>query len=389
MQAPASPIRKLTPFADAARERGITVHQLNIGQPDFPSPDVVLDTIRHFDRQVLAYAPSAGLPEAREAWSSYYAAQKLDVPADRILVTVGGSEALLFAIASVADPGDNVLVFEPTYTNYCGFAAATSVNLKAIPLDAATGYALPSIDVIEAAIDSSTRAILLCNPNNPTGSVYGRDTLRSFVEVVERRDIFLIVDEVYREFVYDAADYANILDVAPRSPNVIMVDSVSKRFNACGARVGCLTTLNGEVFQGALRLAQARLSAPTVEQIAMAPLLRDPLAYTGALVADYKRRRDAAMTHLQAIPGIRYGEPRGAFYMVLHLPIDDSEAFARWMLESFDDHGETVFVAPMPGFYITPGKGLAEVRLAFVLDEIRLARAASLLRTAVERYTRL
>jgi aspartate aminotransferase len=387
--APASPIRKLAPLAESARARGITVHQLNIGQPDFHSPDAVLDAIRQFDRKVLAYAPSPGLPEAREAWSAYYAAHDLDVPAERILVTIGGSEALLFAIASVADPGDNILVFEPTYTNYCGFAATTSVTLKAISLNADTGYALPAMSDIEAAIDPSTRAILLCNPNNPTGSVYGRKTLEAFVELAERHDIFLIVDEVYREFVYDDADFANILHVAPRSPHVIMVDSVSKRFNACGARVGCLTTINTDVFQGALRLAQARLSAPTVEQIAMAPLLRNPIPYTTALVADYKRRRDAAMEHLQIIPGIRYGEPRGAFYIVLRLPIRDSEAFARWMLESFSDNAETVFVAPMPGFYITPGMGTDEVRLAFVLDEKRLARAASLLRIGVEQYARL
>jgi aspartate aminotransferase len=385
-QAPASPIRKLTPFADAARSRGLTVHQLNIGQPDFPSPRVVLETIRQFDGKVLAYAPSPGLPEAREAWSAYYAAHRLDVPVDRILVTIGGSEALLFAIAAVADPGDNILVFEPTYTNYCGFAAATSVNLKAVALDAEAGYALPSMAEIEAAIEPATRAILICNPNNPTGSVYSRKTLEAFVELAERRDLFLIVDEVYREFVYDDADFANILHVAPESPNVIMVDSVSKRFNACGARVGCFTTRNDDVFQGALRLAQARLSAPTIEQLAVAPLLRDPLTYTEALVADYRRRRDAAMAHLQSIPGIHYSEPRGAFYIVLRLPIDDSEAFARWMLESFSDHGETVFVAPMPGFYITPGQGTDEVRLAFVLDETRLARAASLLRLGVEQY---
>jgi aspartate aminotransferase len=384
--APASPIRKLTPFADSARARGIKVYHLNIGQPDFASPNQVLDAIRHFDSNVLAYAPSQGLPESREAWSAYYAAHGLDISPDRILVTIGGSEAILFAIAAVADPGENVLVFEPTYTNYCGFAAATSVKLKAVALDASAGYALPPMSAIEAAIDPATRAILLCNPNNPTGSVYDLSTLQAFVELAERRGIFLIVDEVYREFVYDGADYANIYDIAPDSPNVIMVDSVSKRFNVCGARIGCFTTTNQEIFQGALRLAQARLSAPTVEQLAMVPLLRDPLTYTGPLVLDYQRRRDAAMNHLRAIPNLRYSEPQGAFYMVLSLPIDDSETFARWMLESFSNNGETVFVAPMPGFYVSPGMGADEVRLAFVLDETRLARAAELLRLGVEQY---
>jgi aspartate aminotransferase len=245
------------------------------------------------------------------------------------------------------------------------------------------------MSVVEAAIDASTRAILLCNPNNPTGSVYNRATLEAFVELAERRGIFLIVDEVYREFVYDGAESANISDVAPSSPNVIMVDSVSKRFNACGARVGCFTTTNKDVFQGALRLAQARLSAPTVEQLAVAPLLRDPLPFTSALVLDYERRRNAAMKHLRLIPGVRYSEPQGAFYMVLRLQIDDSEAFARWLLESFTDRGETVFVAPMPGFYVSEGMGADEVRIAFVLDDARLARAAELLHIGVEQYANL
>lgn len=384
--APASPIRKLSPFADAARAKGIVVHQLNIGQPDFPTPEPILEFIRRFDNRVLAYAPSQGLPEARTAWSRYYRAQGLDIPAERILVTIGGSEALQLAIAAVADPGDNVLVFEPTYTNYCGFAAATSVLLKPIPLDAEAAYALPAFTLIEQAIDPRTRAILLCNPNNPTGSVYDRQTLQSFVALAEEHGIFLIVDEVYREFVYDGLEQTNIVSLAPSSPNIIMVDSVSKRFNACGARVGALTTVNEQVFQGAIRLAQARLSAPTVEQLAVVPLLSDPLPYTRQLVADYTRRRDTAMQYLRAIPDVRYSEPQGAFYMVLRLPIDDSESFARWLLESFSDQGETVFVAPMPGFYVSQGMGGNEVRLAFVLDETRLARAADLLRIGVRQY---
>ena len=384
--APASPIRKLAPLADAARARGIHVHHLNIGQPDFATPASVLSAVRGFSEPILSYAPSPGLPEARAAWSSYYRVHGLDVPPERILVTIGGSEAILFAIAAVADPGDNVLAFEPTYTNYCGFAAAMSVDLKAVPLRPEEGYALPPLATIEAAIDSRTRALLLCNPNNPTGSVYDAETLTGFIDLAERRGIFLIVDEVYREFVYDRRVHTNVLSLAPRSPYVIMVDSVSKRFNACGARIGCLTTANEDVFAGALRLAQARLSAPTIEQLAMIPLLEDPLTYTVPLAGQYQRRRDAAMEHLRAIPGARYSEPQGAFYMVLRLPIDDSEAFARWLLESFSDQGETVFVAPMPGFYVSRGMGADEVRVAFVLEEARLARAAALLRLGVERY---
>jgi aspartate aminotransferase len=303
-----------------------------------------------------------------------------------VLITVGGSEAILFAVATVADPGDNVLVFEPTYTNYCGFAAAAAVQLKAVTLVAAARYALPPMDTIEAAIDDRTRAILLCNPNNPTGSVYDRHTLETFLALCERHNIFLIVDEVYREFVYDGLSHTSILHIAPRSPHVIMVDSVSKRFNACGARIGCFTTPNQEIFQGALRLAQARLSAPSIDQLAMIPLLSDPLPYTRQLLAEYQRRRDAVLTHLRAIPGVRYSEPQGAFYTVVGLPIDDSETFARWLLESFSDGDETVFVAPMPGFYVNKGLGTDEVRLAFVLGEEQLARAVALLRLAVQRY---
>ncbi|HXT34976.1 MAG TPA: pyridoxal phosphate-dependent aminotransferase [Chloroflexota bacterium] len=383
---PASPIRKLTPYADAARARGTSVFQMNIGQPDFPTPSPILQAVQSFPRSVLAYAPSSGLPEARAAWSEYYRRQGFEVPEEEVLVTIGGSEAIQFAIAAVADPGDNILVFEPTYTNYVGFAAGTSVELKPIALDASNGYALPSLEEVARAVDPRTRALLLCNPNNPTGSVYDASTMSGFVTLAERHGLFLIVDEVYREFVYDGRSRVSVLALAPRSPHVIMVDSVSKRFNACGARVGCFTTANQEVFQGAMRLAQARLSAPTVEQLAVIPMLRDPLPYTIPLVADYQGRRDAVMRHLRVIPGARYSEPQGAFYMVVRLPIDDSEAFARWLLESFSDQGETVFVAPMPGFYVTPGQGRDEVRLAFVLEETRLARAAALLRLGVEQY---
>ena len=384
--APSSPIRKLAPLADAARARGIHVYGLNIGQPDFPSPPSLLAGVRGFEGQVLSYAPSQGILEAREAWSAYYAAHGIAVSPNDVLVTVGGSEAIMFAIAAVADPGENVLVFEPTYTNYVGFAAATSVQLKGVPLDAERHYALPSFAAIEAAIDPRTRAILLCNPNNPTGSVYDRATLEGFLALAERRGLFLILDEVYREFVYDGLTHTSILHIAPTSPHVIMVDSISKRFNACGARIGALVTPNREIFDGALRLAQARLSAPSVEQLAVIPLLHDPLSYTIPLVANYQRRRDAVLGYLREIPGAHFSEPQGAFYTVLHLPVDDSEGFARWMLESFQEGGETVFVAPMPGFYVTPGMGQQEVRLAFVLEEAQLARAAALLRLAVERY---
>jgi aspartate aminotransferase len=386
--APASPIRKLAPLADVARSRGILVHHLNIGQPDFPTPAAILDAVHAFGQPVLAYAPSLGLPEARQAWSAFYALQGLDIPTECLLVTIGGSEAILFAMMAVADPGDNILVFEPTYTNYCGFAAAASVTLNAVSLDPEARYALPPLEVVEQAIDPRTRALLICNPNNPTGSVYDAAIMENFVALAERRGIFLIVDEAYREFVFDGRSPTSVFAIDPRAPHVILVDSVSKRFNACGARVGCLATFNTEVFQGVFRLAQARLSAPTVEQLAVIPLLHDPLPYTVPLVLDYQRRRSTVLQALKTLPGARYSEPEGAFYTVVRLPVDDSEAFARWMLESFSDGGETVFVAPMPGFYVTPGLGQQEVRLAFVLEEARLARATTLLALGVEEYTR-
>jgi aspartate aminotransferase len=364
------------------------VHHLNIGQPDFPSPASILDAVHGFDQPVLAYAPSPGLPEAREAWSAYYAAQGIHIPTECLLVTMGGSEAIQFAMAVVADPGDNILVFEPTYTNYCGFAAATCVDLKAVSLDPETSYALPPLEVVERAIDTRTRALLICNPNNPTGSVYDAATMEEFVALAERRGIFLIVDEAYREIVFDGRSPTSVFAIAPQAAHVILVDSVSKRFNVCGARIGCLATFNAEVFQGVFRLAQARLSAPTVEQLAVVPLLHDPLPYTGPLVLAYQRRRSTVLHALKTIPGARYSEPEGAFYTVVRLPVDESEAFARWMLESFSDGGETVFVAPMPGFYVTPGLGHQEIRLAFVLEEARLARAAALLALGVEQYAR-
>lgn len=346
-----------------------------------------MDAISGFGDSVLAYAPSQGLPAARQAWSDYYAAQGLDVPVDQILVTTGGSEAISFAIAAVADPGDNVLVFEPTYTNYCGFAAAASVSLRAVALDPDHGYAIPSPETVAGAIDDRTRAILLCNPNNPTGSVYDRRTMKAYLALAESMGLFLIVDEAYREFLYDRSiDYANVLAIGPRSQHLIMVDSTSKRFNVCGARVGCLVSPNPAIVDAALRFAQARLSVATVEQLAVVPLLRDPLPYTTQLVADYLKRRDVVLRLVRALPGAGYSEPQGAFYMVVKLPVDDSESFARWMLETFSHNGETVFVAPMAGFYVSAGKGTDEVRLAFVLEEGRLARAVELLHLGLAGY---
>jgi len=388
-RAPASPIRKLTPFADAARARGVHIHHLNIGQPNFATPAPIRETIAAFDQQTIAYAPSQGLAETVAAWGAYYRqACGVDIPTEQLLVTVGGSEAVAFALMAVADPGDEVLVFDPSYTNYTGFAALAGVNLRALMLDPSDGYALPPAARIAAAITERTRAILLCNPNNPTGAVYGEDDLRLLLDVAERHGIFLLVDEVYRELVFDGLPQTTVLSIPGAMERSVVMDSVSKRFNACGARVGCLTSANAEVMGAMLRFAQARLSAPTVEQLAVVPLLSDPLSYTSTLAAEYERRRDAAVAALGSIPGITYSRPRGAFYIILGLPVADGEDFARWMLESFALDDETVMVAPLEGFYVTPGHGRSEARLAFVLDEDRLARSVEVLGAGLARYLR-
>ncbi len=387
--APASPIRKLMPFANAAKARGVHVHHLNIGQPDFATPAPVRDAIAAFDHRTVAYAPSQGLPEAVRAWGAYYRhACGIDVPDEQLLVTVGGSEALVFAVMAVADPGDEILVFDPSYTNYAGFAALAGVELRALMLRPDDGYALPPADVIAAAVTERTKAILFCNPNNPTGAVYGEDDVRRLLDVAERKGIVLIVDEVYRELVFDGLPRTTVLAIPGAMERVILADSVSKRFNACGARVGCLSTANEELMGAALRFAQARLSAPTVEQLALIPLLSDPLSYTATLAAEYESRRDAALDALAAIPGLTYSRPRGAFYTILGLPVADGEDFARWMLSDFALDGETVMVAPLEGFFVTPGHGRNEVRLAFVLDEERLGRAVRVLGEGLAAYAK-
>jgi len=387
--APASPIRKLMPSAHAAMARGIRIHHLNIGQPDFATPEPIRAAITGFAGQTVAYAPSQGLPEAIAAWAAYYRqACGVELPAEQVLVTAGGSEAGVFAMMAVADPGDEILVFDPSYTNYCGFAVMAGVTLRSLLLQSANGYALPPAATIAAAITPRTRAIVLCNPGNPTGAVYAERDVRMLLDVAEHKGIALIVDEVYREFVFDGLPRTSVLAIPGAMGRTVLIDSVSKRFNACGARIGCLSSANEEIMSAALRFAQARLSAPVVEQLALVPLLSDPLRYTATLAAAYERRRDAVLAALSALPCITHSRPHGAFYLILGLPVADGEDFARWMLEHFSVDGETVMVAPLEGFYVTPGHGTNEVRLAFVLDEERLARAVRILGAGLEEYAR-
>jgi aspartate aminotransferase len=376
----------LAPLAVAAQARGVHVYHLNIGQPDFETPAAIKQAIHAFAEPTIAYAPSQGLPAVLRAWRLYYAGWGMDLDESQLIVTVGGSEAIVLAMMCAADPGDEVIVFDPSYTNYCGFAAAAAVALSSIALDPATGFHLPPAEVLEAAISPRTRAILVCNPNNPTGSVYTAGELRTVLDVAVRHNLFVIADEVYREFVFDGHTYTGMLTLPGAAERVILVDSVSKRFNACGARIGCLASYNADVMRAALHLAQARLCAPTVEQLSVVPLLEDAAPYTAPLAAAYQRRRDAAVAALRAIPGVRFTTPEGAFYMIVELPVDDAERFARWLLEDFSDAGETVMVAPLRGFYVTPGRGTRAVRLAFVLEEAALARAIAVLGHALAVY---
>ncbi|GAC1430415.1 MAG: pyridoxal phosphate-dependent aminotransferase [Chloroflexota bacterium] len=376
----------LAPYAVAAARRGVHVYHLNIGQPDFDTPPALREAIRTFAEPTISYAPSQGLPAVLTAWSRYYRAWGMALDESEMIVTVGGSEAIILAMMCVADPGDEIIVFDPSYTNYCGFAAAAAINLVPIVLQPAQAFHLPPAQAIAAAVTERTRAILVCNPNNPTGSVYTPDELRGVLRVAEDHGLFVIADEVYRELVFDAHTYTGLLTLPGAAPRTILVDSVSKRFNACGVRIGCLATHNPDVIRVALHLAQARLSAPTVEQLAVVPLLEDAISYTRPLAMAYQRRRDAAVAALSAIPGVRFTTPEGAFYMILELPVDDAETFARWLLEEFAYEGETVMLAPLRGFYVTPGHGARAVRLAFVLAEEPLARAVEVLGHALAAY---
>lgn len=381
-----SPIRKLTPLADRAKAEGVRVYHLNIGQPDIPMPDVLAAGIQRFQSGILPYAPSQGLPDTVDAWRQYYAQHGIELAPNELLVTTGGSEALLFAMMAVADPGDEFIVFEPTYANYFGFARMTDTRIVPVTLQPDDGYHLPPTEAIEAHVTSRTRALLFATPGNPTGTVFSYDELRRLSEIARRHDLFLISDETYREIVFEGDRSMSALKVAETAGQTIVVDSVSKRFSATGARIGCVASKHPAVMDGVLRFAQARLSAPTVEQQALAPLLRDPRSVTDALAETYRRRCDVVHGALRAMPGVRARRPEGAFYQFATLPVDDGERFARWLLSDFRLDGETLMVAPGDGFYATPGLGTHEVRIAFVLEEAALARAMTLLREALRVY---
>ncbi len=383
---PSSPIRKLAPLADEARRRGIQVHHLNIGQPDLPTPPMLLDTFRKQELSVLAYGHSAGLPEYREALARYYRSHGIDVTSQEVMVTTGGSEAILFALLAVTDPGDEVVVPEPFYTNYNGFAVEAGVKVVPVTSDPDEGYCLPSAAEIMAALSPRTKAILLCNPSNPTGWVYTWEELARLKELARSHDLFLISDEAYREFVYDGTEHHSLMHLAGVEDRAIVVDSISKRFNACGARVGALVTKNSEVLDSALRFGQARLCPPTFEQLAATAALGLPQEYFDSVRDEYRQRRDVAFAALEEMPGVVAHRPRGAFYTMVRLPVVDADAFCSWLLRDFSSGGETVMLAPGNGFYANPGLGKQEVRLAFVINQDATRRAMEILAEALEKY---
>ncbi len=384
---PSSPIRRLVDFAVDAQARGIHVHYLNIGQPDVHSPEAFWKATAAPHLKVLEYSHSAGIADLRAATAEDYRKKGIPVEATDVMVTTGGSEAVLLTFLSCFDPGDEVVVVEPFYANYAGFATAAGITLKALTTRIEEDFALPAPEVFEAALGAKTRGILLCNPSNPTGTVYSPDSLRQIAAMAKARDLFLIVDEVYRDFYYGTEDLLSVLNIEGLEENAIMIDSASKKYSLCGARVGFLVTKNREVLAGALKYGQARLAAPTLDQMGVAACLREVgPEYFAAVREEYMGRRDALVEGLKAIPGVVVPKIEGAFYAVVRLPVDDTDKFCEWMVKEFAYEGETVLLAPASGFYLTPGQGKNEVRIAYVLEVEKLKKATKILAAALEVY---
>jgi len=385
----ASPIRKLKPYADKAIARGIKVYFINIGDTDVPTPGPVHDAFHSFSDKVLSYGPAQGSPELRQAIADYFNYYRIPITADEVVITTGGSEAILFSFSAVADPGDEIIIPEPFYTNYNGYASLASVKIVPLTLRVENGYRLPPRAEFEAKITPKTKALVLCSPNNPTGTVYTREELRTVADIVKERDLFLIGDEVYKEFIYDGATHTSILEFEDIRDRTIVVDSISKRYSCCGARIGAVITRNSAIYQAVLRFAQARLCPPSVEQRAALAAYRMGMDYFNPVREEYQRRRDVLYEGLRSIPGVVTYKPQGAFYVTVKLPIKDTEHFVVWMLTEFNLDGETVMVAPAQGFYSTPGKGLDEVRIAHVLNEDDLRRAITVLKAGLDKYKTL
>ena len=387
---PESPIRKLVPFAEVAKNKGHKVYHLNIGQPDIKTPEVAINAIKNIDISILEYSHSAGFESYRKKLSSYYNSKKLPIDISDIIITTGGSEALLFAMGSTMDVGDEIIVPEPFYANYSGFSIASGVTIIPVISSIDEGFALPPIDAFEKLITPKTKAILICNPGNPTGYLYSKEEILQLAEIVKKHDLFLIADEVYREFIYDENEtHFSIMNIAGLEENAIMIDSVSKRYSMCGARIGCIVSKNKAVMTTAMKFAQARLSPPTLAQIASEAALDTPQSYFDDVIKEYKERRDTLISELQKIDGIKVATPKGAFYCIAQLPVKNADNFAQWLLDSYDNNKETVMVAPAAGFYSTPNVGLNEVRIAYVLKKEDLIRSVAILKDALEVYNKI
>ena len=385
---PASPIRKLVPLANRAKAKGTVVYHLNIGQPDLATPEVALRAAHHLDREVLEYSPSEGILSFRKKLVEYYHKFNIDVCTDDIIITTGGSEAVFFSFMACLDPGDEIIVPEPAYANYMAFAISCGAVIKTISSTIDEGFALPSIEKFEALITPRTKAILICNPNNPTGYLYTRKEMNQIRDLVRKYDLFLFSDEVYREFCYTGAPYISAFHLEGIENNVILVDSVSKRYSECGIRIGALITKNKQVRENVMKWCQARLSPPLIGQIMAEASLDTPEEYMRDVYDEYVERRKFLIDGLNRIPGCYSPIPMGAFYTVARLPIDDADKFCAWCLEEFDYEGQTIFMAPASGFYTTPGLGKNEVRLAYVLKKEDLAKALVVLEKALETYNK-
>ncbi|HRT59387.1 MAG TPA: pyridoxal phosphate-dependent aminotransferase [Candidatus Syntrophosphaera sp.] len=385
----ASPIRKLMPHAVAARQRGLKVYQLNIGQPDIPTPQLMLDAYHSFSEKVLAYGPSQGLDPYRKGLVDYYARQNIPLKDNQIIVTTAGSEAVTFAMMVVAEAGDEIIVPEPFYTNYNGFATMAGITIRPLLTLAETGFQLPGDEAIEALITPKTKAIMICNPGNPTGTVYSREDIFRLGGLAKKHGLFVISDEVYREFIYEGRQHTSILHVPGLEEHAVMVDSVSKRYSACGARIGCIVSRNQALMDATLKFAQARLCPPTVDQLAALACVPLGDEFFRPLIAEYQARREIVYNALMEIPGVVCVKPQGAFYILVKLPVDDCEKFIVWMLDEFQIDGETVMGAPGEGFYATPGLGRNEMRLAYVLNEAELCKAMHIFSRGFEEYKKL
>lgn len=383
---PESPIRKLVPFAEKAKARGVQIHHLNIGQPDIKTPVAALDAVRNNAIEVLAYSHSAGFASYRAKLATYYKKNDIEVDASDIIVSTGGSEALLFAMGSVTDPGDEIIIPEPFYANYNGFATANGVKVVPVISTLEEGFALPPISHFEKLISKKTKAIVICNPGNPTGYLYSKEEIEQLATLVRKHDLFLIADEVYREFAYDGLKHHSVMTQRSIDDHTIMIDSVSKRYSMCGARIGCIVSRNKEVIATAMKFAQARLSPPTFAQLAAEAALETPDSYFTQVIEEYVSRRNVLVAGLKSIPGVKVAKPKGAFYCIAELPVRNADHFAKWLLESFDLNGKTAMVAPAAGFYSSEGVGQNQVRIAYVLEEELLKEAVEILREALNQY---